>query len=207
VFISFEGIDFSGKSTQISRIVQWLRADDHKVVLVREPGGTEISERIRSILLDTRYAAMHPITELFLFSAARAQLVGDIIRPALAEGAYVIADRFLDSTTVYQGYGRGLDVEQILSVHEIATQGIQPDLTIVLDVDVEESMARREANHVTADRMETADKAFFERVRTGYYDLTERFSYRFRIVDAMRPIDDITKIIIHLINTHRKDTA
>ncbi len=207
MFLSFEGMDFSGKTTQIEHLARWLRENGETVTLVREPGGTTVSEKIRSLLLDTEHQTMHPVTELLLFSAARSQLVHEIITPAIARHAHVIADRFFDSTTVYQGYGRGLDVERILALHSIAAHGIEPDITIVLDISVEESLRRRIADGRCADRMEQADKEFFDRVRTGYHGLAERFPSRVHLIDGMQTEPAIAGVIRTLVDQWNRKAA
>jgi dTMP kinase len=189
MFISFEGIDFSGKTTQIERLARCFEKRGEHSILVREPGGTVLSERIRTLLLDTEHHAMHAVTELLLFSAARSQLVHEIIIPALNRGEHVIADRFFDSTTAYQGFGRGLDIERILSLHDIAAHGITPDLTLFIDISVDESFRRRGAAGRAEDRMEQADIAFFERVRNGYHALAQRYPGRITILDGTQSIE------------------
>lgn len=191
MFITFEGIDFSGKSTQCARAVSHLCERGHMVDLLREPGGTDVSEAIRGVLLDTRYHGLEPAAELLLFSAARAQLVRERIRPALSEGRIVVADRFLDSTTVYQGFGRGIDLDAIGHVHALATDGLLPDLTILIDITVDESLARRTADGRSIDRMESADRDFFTRVREGYLTLAAGSASRVQVVDGMRPVEMI----------------
>ena len=186
MFISFEGIDCSGKSTQIDFLARSLEESGHEVLIVREPGGTPISERIRELLLDLRHREMDRHTELLLFSASRSQLVTERILPSLRAGVVVIADRFHDSTTAYQGYGRGLDITAIEHVQHIATHRIHPDLSFFLDITVDESLKRRALRLVNADRMEEADTAFFERVRDGYLHIASTAPSRFRIIDGMR---------------------
>ena len=200
MFISFEGIDFSGKSTQCALAVDHLASRGHAVELLREPGGTEVSEAIRSVLLDTRYHGLEPVAELFLFSAARAQLVRERIRPALASGRIVVADRFHDSTTVYQGYGRGIDRSAIGHVHALATGGLQPDLTILVDISVEESLHRRAVQQRSIDRMEAADADFFLRVRDGYLALAAEAPGRIHVLDGSRPVDAIAADIRALLD-------
>lgn len=195
MFISFEGIDCSGKSTQIDLLARRLDELRREVLIVREPGGTEISERIRSLLLDLKHSEMDRHTELLLFSASRSQLVIERILPALQRGAVVIADRFHDSTTAYQGYGRGLDIRSIEHVHTIATHRILPDLSFFIDISVEESLHRRAARLVSADRMETADDAFFDRVRLGYLQIASLEPSRFRIINGMRRPESIAEDI------------
>ncbi len=195
MFITFEGIDCSGKSTQIDLLIRRLRNQQRRVLLVREPGGTEISERIRALLLDVQHGEMDASTELLLFSASRSQLVIERIQPALERGDIVIADRFHDSTTAYQGYGRGIDIEAIRHIHTIATHGLIPDISFFMDISVQESLKRRSARMGSIDRMETADTAFFERVRKGYLHIASTAPSRFRIIDGMRPTEPIAEEI------------
>lgn len=200
MFITFEGIDFSGKSTQIHLLEQRLRERGESVLLVREPGGTVISEKIRAILLDRTHDAMDDVTEFLLFSASRSQLVHEEILPALTSGVHVIADRFHDSSTAYQGYGRGLDIQAIESVHRIATHGLMPDLTFFIDIPVDESFERRNTPERVIDRMEAADRDFFERIRAGYLLLAKEHDTRFVRIDGMMPITDIADTIWKIIN-------
>jgi dTMP kinase len=195
MFITFEGIDGSGKSTQIDLLARRLETRNREVLIVREPGGTEISERIRDMLLDKRHGEMDAHTELLLFSASRSQLVIERIIPALRRGAVVIADRFHDSTTAYQGYGRGLDVAAIDHVHAMATHGLLPDLSIFLDIPVEESLRRRDGRSGQRDRMESADHAFFERVRNGYRRIASTSPARFRIIDGTPAADTVSETV------------
>jgi dTMP kinase len=186
MFITFEGIDCSGKSTQIDFLVQRLREQKREVLIVREPGGTEISERIRALLLDLQHGEMDSSTELLLFSSSRSQLVKERIIPALHEGIIVLADRFYDSTTAYQGYGRGIDIDAITHIHAIATHGLIPDLSFFIDISVDESLRRRSLRAENIDRMETSDFTFFERVRDGYLYIASTSPSRFRIIDGTR---------------------
>lgn len=191
MFISFEGIDCSGKSTQIVMLAESLRARGYNVLIVREPGGTNISEHIRSMLLDLNHGEMDTHTELLLFSASRSQLVVERIQPFLADGGIVIADRFHDSTTAYQGYGRGLDIAAIQEIHAVATHGVLPDLTFFLDISVEESLHRRSQRAGEVDRMEASNTAFFMRVREGYHTIAASAA-RVRIIDGDRRIPVIS---------------
>ncbi|MCZ7555890.1 MAG: dTMP kinase [Bacteroidia bacterium] len=205
MFISFEGIDFCGKTTQIERLASIMEKRGERCLLVREPGGTVLSEQIRAMLLDKGHIAMHAVTELLLFSAARSQLVQEIIIPALQRGEHVIADRFFDSTTAYQGFGRGLDIERILSLHDTAAHGIIPDRTLFIDISVEESFRRRVADGRATDRMEQADFTFFERVRNGYHALARRYPGRITLLDGMQSIDAIAHRIESLLSSPEKD--
>ncbi|MFZ1729271.1 MAG: dTMP kinase [Bacteroidota bacterium] len=200
MFITFEGIDCSGKSTQIEILMNALRKQRREVLIVREPGGTEISERIRALLLDLKHREMDGTTELLLFSSSRSQLVIERILPALERGAVVIADRFYDSTTAYQGYGRGINIEAILRVHEIATHGLIPDLSFFIDISVEESLQRRSIRAGQPDRMESSDTAFFNRVRDGYLKIASISPSRFRVIDGARPLEPVAEDIWGWVN-------
>jgi dTMP kinase len=163
---------------------------DRTVRFIREPGGTRISERLRDILLDKRHLELTETCELFLFSASRAQLVAEVIRPALHRGEFVICDRYVDSTTAYQGYGRGIDREAIASINALATQGTNPDLTFVIDIPVDELKRRKQAAGQPVDRMESSGREFYERVRAGYNDMA-RDTQRIVLIDGTRPVQDI----------------
>ena len=155
MFITFEGIDFSGKSTQCRRLADFLAARGHDVVLLREPGGTALSEKIRQLLLDKNSDGLEPLAEFFLYSAARAQLVEEIIRPALQEGKIVICDRFFDSSIAYQGGGRGINIAEIEAVNRISTGELTPDLTIIIDISIETSLNRLKLAGKSTDRIES----------------------------------------------------
>ncbi len=199
MFITFEGIDLSGKSTQAQLLVRRLQEEPDAGVagktvhFLREPGGTPISERLRDILLDRKNIELDPWAELFLFSAARAQLVAEVIRPALRRGERVVCDRFYDSTTAYQGYGRGLDHETVRKINRAATGGTDPDLTIIVDIPVEEIARRRAAAGLGTDRMESAGREFFERVRNGYADIARSEPGRVILVDGTGTVQDIAE--------------
>lgn len=189
MFISFEGLDVSGKSTQAARLADRFRRAGREVRLLREPGGTPIGEKVRAILLDTAHTEMSPAAELFLFSASRNQLVEEVVRPALARGEVVIADRFHDSTTAYQGSGRMLDPADVARINAVATAGILPAVTLFIDVTLEEIARRLAAAGRSTDRLERAGREFFERVRAGYLDLTIREPARVIRIDGMAPAD------------------
>jgi dTMP kinase len=187
MLITFEGIDGSGKSTQARRLADALEAAGRRVVRVREPGGTALGERVRALLLDPA-AAITPTAELLLFGAARAQLVDEVVRPALAAGAVVVADRFYDSTTAYQGGGRALfDPAWLDAFHAHVTGGLAPARTYLLDVPVEVALARRAGQ--ADDRMEAGGAAFFERVRAAYLAAAARHPDRVVVLDGTRPPD------------------
>lgn len=195
MFITFEGIDCSGKSTQIDFLARRLQAQQREVLIVREPGGTEISERIRDLLLDLKHGDMDSCTELLLFSASRSQLVTERILPALRRGAIVVADRFHDSTTAYQGYGRGIPIDSIEHVHGLVTHGLLPDMSFFIDISIEESQMRRAARIAHVDRMENADTAFYQRVRDGYHQIASTSPSRFRIINGMRQPESVSEEI------------
>ncbi len=197
MFITFEGIDFCGKSTQIELLKSYLLKNNKKVQVIREPGGTEISEKIRTMLLDKENSKMLMETEFLLFSASRSQLVREKIRPYLDEGIYVISDRFHDSSTAYQGYGRGISIEVILSIHKLAIGNTIPDVTFFLDIPVEVAEQRRQeklSEHL--DRIEISDMDFFSRVRNGYLELSKNEN-RFRIINGTDSVVNIQEKIIN----------
>ncbi len=197
MFISFEGIDFCGKSTQIELLKEYLIKQQKKVKLIREPGGTKISEKIRDILLDKKNSSMVMETEIFLFSASRAQLVREVIRPALEEKYYVLSDRFHDSSTAYQGYGRGLPLDAILKIHNLAIGNTIPDLTFIIDIPTSVALERkRQKIQADLDRIELSENAFFEKVRGGYLELALKEN-RFRVIDGTDSIENIHKKIIN----------
>jgi len=198
MFITFEGLDYSGKSTQVTRAVDRLKSGGRSVLLVREPGGTEIGEKIRSILLDKKSKGMTDISELMLFSACRAQLVNEVIQPALAAGTVVVCDRFYDSTTAYQGWGRGIDLGAVRAINTTATFGLVPELTIYLDVHLDEIERRIRTSGAGKDRMESNGRKFYERVRQGYLDLAKT-EQRFVVIDGDRAVDVVHEEIWSLI--------
>ena len=189
-FLSVEGLDGSGKGTQIERLADVLDRYGFEVVRTREPGGTPIGEKIREILLDRANTAMENETEALLYAAARAQLVRELIRPAVASGRLVLCDRFLDSSAAYQGGGREMGVDTILSINQYAVDGTLPDLTVYLDIGHRKALERRCAAS-TPDRMEMEADAFHARVEEGYHQLIRRWPERFAVVGADRPIDEI----------------
>lgn len=185
MLISFEGIDGSGKSTHIRLLEEWLTARGKEVLCLREPGGTKISEEIRNILLHTK-ETMSIKTELLLFEAARAQLVEEIIKPALEKGKWILTDRFFDSTLVYQGYGRGLDIDYIDSLNKFATSDICPDLTIYLKISLQKSLERM-ANRKNIDRIEASALEFHQKLYDGFEKLALGNSDRIITVDSSYP--------------------
>ena len=199
VFISFEGSEGCGKSTQIQRLADRLRSLGHGVLLTREPGGTEIGEQLRHLLQFSKAGhAMAPETELLLFTASRSQLVREVIAPALAAGSIVLADRFLDSTTVYQGVARRLDPAKVAPINLFAVGDFLPDVTFVLDLDpavARERMRQRVRPPGAPDRMENQPAEFYEAVRAGYLTLARENAARVRLLDASEPIESLAAAI------------
>lgn len=196
VFITLEGVEGCGKTTQIEALERFLALRGHEVVRTREPGGTPISEAIRAIVLDPRHASMSPTAELLLYEAARAQHVAELIRPALVAGKMVVCDRFADSTTAYQGAGRGILPADVQPLHTLATSGLMPDLTLVLDLPAEEGL-RRAARARGKDRMEREPLDFHRRVREAFLDLARREPGRIKVVDGTRSRDSVEHDIRH----------
>lgn len=192
LFITFEGGEGCGKSFQSKVLCNKLDRLGVPVVLTYEPGGTLLGDEVRSLLKRKRLEVISPETELFLFAACRIQLVTDVIRPSLEQGKVVICDRFADSTVAYQGYGRGIDLEVIKTIHLIATQGVKPDLTILLDIPADKGLRRKRTK--TRDRFEEAGLAFHNRVRNGYLKLAADEPERWLVIDATLPRTNISDI-------------
>ncbi len=204
-FITFEGIEGSGKSTQIVLLANYLSAHGKSVTLTREPGGTSIGDQIRKILLDPSNTSLDPKAELLLYAAGRAQHLAELVVPERAAGRIVLCDRFSDATLAYQGYGRGLDLGLIRSLDKIVTDGIRPDLTILLDIDAATGLARARGRNSRGGleaeaRFENEQLSFHERVRQGYLDLARSEPERFRIVDASPNPDAIQNKLRQLID-------
>jgi dTMP kinase len=218
MLITFEGVDCSGKTTQARLLVERLEnvqqskteassslvPKTNRVIFIREPGGTDLSERIRTILLDTKNKRMDHITELFLFSAARAQVVGEVIKPALQRGDVVVCDRFYDSTTAYQAWGRGIDREGVKKLNMIATSGVTPDVTFYLDIDSTEVERRKLLAGMVQDRMESSGKAFYDRVRNGYYEIARTEPQRLVMLNGAEPIDILKEKIWSIVSERLK---
>lgn len=195
LFITIEGPDGAGKSTQIELLKEYFKDRGKDIVITREPGGTEISEKIRDIILDNENTAMADTTEALLYAASRAQHVHQKISPALKEGKVVICDRFVHSSLVYQGIGRGLGVEEVKGINDFAIEGIKPDITLFFDISPEVALKRKTKND-KGDRLENEKVDFHQKVYEGYKQLIEKYPKEFTIIDATRSIEEIHKEII-----------
>lgn len=206
MFITFEGIDGSGKTTQSRLLAAHLREQGHNVLLTREPGGTEIGDQIRTILLDNlNNTDMQPRTELLLFCASRAQLVGQVIRPHMARGGIVICDRYADSTLAYQGYGHGLPVDELKQILRFATGGLRPDRTIYLDLRPEDGLQRRRAGMLFGadwNRLDDMELDFHRRVYEGYAALRREEPARWLVVDASAPSEAVQEALRRALQPH-----
>jgi len=200
MFITFEGPEGSGKSTQIRLLDERLHAGGIRTLLTREPGGTSTGETIRRLLQhDSSDAEMAHRTEVLLFCASRAQLVAQVIQPALEQGTWVLCDRFTDSTLAYQGYGRGFALEELRALNRFATGGLTPDLTLLLDIPVDESFRRIGARPSEIDRIERTERSFHERLRTGYLELAVAESKRFQVITSARPHEQTSAEVWHTV--------
>ena len=202
LFITFEGADGCGKTTQLNLLKDYLENNGYEVVLTREPGGKGLGEKVREILLNYDGEVSNRC-ESFLFLAVRAQNIDIIVNPAIEQGKIVLCDRHTDSSVAYQGYGRGLDINQINTLNNLATNNKKPDLTLVFDVDIETSM-QRVGNE--KDRMESAGKDFFNRVRNGYLELAKQEPERIKVVDSTKSIQEVQKDVLEIIKTKLNDT-
>ena len=200
-FITFEGIDGSGKSTQLRLLTGDLRLGGHDVLTTREPGGTPLGRRLREAFLETE-ENVAPLAELLLFAADRAQHVNFLVRPALKEGKIVISDRYSDATAAYQGAGRGFPEETINQIIELATEGLKPDLTLFFDVTTETAISRMNSREETIEkknRMDAETREFYERVRRAYLKIAENEPDRFRIIDANGPVEEIHARVLEIV--------
>jgi len=202
-FITFEGLDGCGKSTQMNRLADVLRGDGIDVVTARQPGGTPIAEQVRAILLNSKTTGLAPLAELALMFAARAQLIAEVIEPAVAAGRFVLVDRFTDSSEAYQGGGRGLGSQAVLDAHRVICGGLNPDLTVLMDSDAAASVARARRRNVKAasggddeNRFELENRAFFERVHDAYLKIAAREPQRVYMVDARRDQETVHREIV-----------
>ena len=198
LFITFEGGEGCGKSVQAEALYRRLSELAIPAVLTHEPGGTSLGDKITGLLKWAQDTDISPVAELLLFNASRAQLVAEVIQPNLRSGEVVICDRYADSTTVYQGYGRGLDLKMVKAVNDAGTSGLRPDLTVLLDISVEEGFARKEGEK--RDRFEQQDIAFHQRVREGFLDLAAGEPERWLVVDAAQSKEKIAEIIWHRVS-------
>ena len=203
-FISFEGPEGGGKSTHVAALAEARRAEGKSVLVTREPGGTRLAELIRCLVREELEDPPVTRAEVLLFLASRAQVVANVIKPALARGEWVLCDRFSDSTFAYQGYGRGIDVQLLRELNEFATEGLVPDLTILLDVPLEVSRARlaerQRATAAAADRIESAGEAFHKRLREGFLALAKAEPDRFVVIDSSGDRDDVDRQIIEAVH-------
>ncbi|MFN2146613.1 MAG: dTMP kinase [Anaerolineales bacterium] len=206
MFITLEGPEGSGKTCHIPELADYLRQLGYQVVVTREPGGTPIGDEIRDTLLKMGNTAMHPTTEILLFQASRAQHVHELILPSIAEGKIVICDRFADSTMAYQGYGHQTDLEELAQIINFATGCLQPDLTLLLDVDIEIGLKRRSADSENWNRLDAKEEAFHRRVRAGYLEMAAAQPERWEIIDASQPLEgvlaDIKQVVTRRVKEH-----
>lgn len=208
LFITFEGPEGAGKSTQIRRLAAALAEQGIEVLITREPGGTEIGNVIRTLLLDRAHTGMSPRAETLLFNAARAQVVDEVIRPALDAGKLVLCDRYADSTLAYQGYGYGQELARLRAIGAYATDGLQPDLTIYLDVDVRVGLGRKQGGAQEEwNRMEEKTLAYHQKVREGYLALATEAPQRWLVIDASLPLEEVHQAIrarlVDILHHHR----
>jgi dTMP kinase len=184
MFISLEGPDGSGKSMQIPQLAEFVRQQGYEVLTTREPGGTDIGDQIRQVIMKMGNTSMHPRTEILLFCSARAQIVEEVLRPALARGVVVISDRYADSTMAYQGYGHGVNLDELRRLLNFTTGGLKPDLTLLVDVDSEVGLRRRQASGGEWNRLDAYALEFHKRVREGYHRLASQEPERWRVIDG-----------------------
>ncbi len=195
MFITLEGPDGSGKTTQIRLLYDALVAAGHDVLLTREPGGTAIGDQIRAVVHDVTNVELVATAEILLYSASRAQLVAQVIRPALAAGRIVLCDRYADSTMAYQGYGRGLDLEALKAITRFATGGLKPDLTVLLDLEPEVGLSRRQEGGAELNRMDQQEFDFYQRMRQGYTTLAAEEPDRWVLVDASGSVEEVAQAV------------
>jgi dTMP kinase len=205
MFITFEGPDGSGKTTQLAPLAEYLTQLGHRVLITREPGGTAIGDQIRQVLADLQNTGMHPRSETLLFLAARAQLVEQVIKPHLAQGYILLCDRYADSTMAYQGYGHQNDLDQIRSLIDFATGGLKPDLTLLLDVGAEAGL-KRKAEGSEWNRLDAYSLEFHQRVRQGYAELAQAEPGRWVVIDADQPPDTVQEEIRQIVRSRLPET-
>jgi dTMP kinase len=203
MFITFEGLDFCGKSTQVKLLTKYLTEQGKRVELIREPGGTTISEEIRNVLLDRKNDKMFMETELLLYSSSRAQLVRERILPLLEKEYYVISDRFHDSSIAYQGYGRGIDINRVKEIQYFAIGSAIPDITFLIDIPVEEVNKRKaKFDPDSWDRIEISGNQFYEKVRQGYHEIAKT-SENYIFIDGLKTIEQIHEEVVKAINNYK----
>jgi dTMP kinase len=199
MFITLEGPEGSGKTSHIPALAEAIRQAGHEIIVTREPGGTQIGDEIRSTLLNLRNTEMHPTTEILLFQASRAQLVNEVIRPALAAGKVVLCDRYADSTLAYQGYGHQTDLAVLTQIVNYATGGLKPDLTVLMDVDIETGLRRRSSDDENWNRLDAKEIQFHKRVREGYCQMAAAEPERWVAVDASQPLEQVLNDLIEVV--------
>jgi dTMP kinase len=204
MFITFEGPEGSGKTSQIIPLANTLRQKGYKVFTTREPGGTAIGDQIRTVLMQLENKSMNPRTEILLFCASRAQLVEEVIRPHLNQGDIVLCDRYADSTLAYQGYGHGLDMDFLRRLLDFATGGLKPDMTLLLDVDPEMGLRRRMNSGGEWNRLDAYELAFHRRVRQGYLKMADEAPQQWKVVDASQPTKDVQQALIEIVQSRLK---
>lgn len=199
MFITFEGPDGSGKTTQLNLLMPVLESMDLDVIRTREPGGTDIGNQIREVIMNMKNKSMDPRTEILLFCASRAQLVEELIRPSLSAGKIILCDRYADSTLAYQGYGHGLDRQALSALLSFATGGLKPDLTLLFDISAEAGLRRRQSNHEEWNRMDDYALRFHERVRSGYLEMAAAEPSRWVVINADRPAEEIHQEVVEVL--------
>lgn len=200
MFITFEGLDFSGKSTQAKLLYEYLKKHKVKCILLREPGGTAISEKVREIILDREHIEMTPLTEFMLFSASRSQLVSQVIKPHLKKGYVVICDRYYDSSIAYQSFGGKMELNHVLQVNNIAAGGLVPDITFLIEITPKAAFARASSRRNSKDRMENKNTAFYNKVNKGFKEIAAKNRKRYTVINGTLSIDRIHNIIISIVN-------
>ncbi|KXK51719.1 MAG: thymidylate kinase [Chlorobi bacterium OLB5] len=200
MFITFEGLDFSGKSTQAKLLYEYLKKHKVKCILLREPGGTAISEKVREIILDREHIEMTPLTEFMLFSASRSQLVSQVIKPHLKKGYVVICDRYYDSSIAYQSFGGKMELNHVLQVNNIAAGGLVPDITFLIEITPKAAFARASSRRNSKDRMENKNTAFYNKVYKGFKEIAAKNRKRYTVINGTLSIDRIHNIIISIVN-------
>jgi len=205
MFITFEGPDGSGKTTQVKLLADYLKKQGYQVIVTREPGGTPIGDQIRNVLFNLKNTDMHPRTEILLFQASRAQHVERLIKPSIEKRFIVLCDRFADSTIAYQGYGHQVDLKQIHAIVNFATGGLKPDLTLLFDIDVKEGLRRRDRGG-DWNRMDAYQLGFHQRVRDGYHHLVQEEPERWVVINAEQPPDVVQAVVQKIVLERLKNS-